>query len=156
MIDNLPKIFSCSATNADDQEISDLVADEDLAALKSNSIHLGDCYINERKQLLFTMKNLSKSQCYRFEWQQHQGLNFTAGNTSSSDHGITMGALGSFCPTVQLSPRVGHLHAGCSKDITITFKSSEPIFLKNELMQCLLTKISFDQPIDEVRFLFSI
>lgn len=147
ILDNLPSIGSSSSSTSallmgqpdgEQLEASDLLADEDLTALKSNVISFGDCYINERKQLLFTMKNVSKSQCYRFEWQSSSSLSTAAG------HDPTLAAV------VQFSPRLGHLHAGCAKDITVTFRSSEPRFLRNELAQCLLTKISFQQPIDEV------
>ena len=54
-------------------------------------------------------------------------------------------------PAVSFSPRVGHLHAGCAKDITVTFRSNEPRHLRKELFACLLSKIYFDQPINEVR-----
>ena len=46
----------------------DVVADDEVTALKCNSVSFGDVYINEKKQLLFTMKNISKTDCYRFEW----------------------------------------------------------------------------------------
>ena len=39
----------------------DVLADEDVSALKCNSISFGDVYINEKKQLIFTMKNQSKT-----------------------------------------------------------------------------------------------
>ena len=53
---------------------------------------------------------------------------------------------------LHFSPRVGHLHAGCAKDVTVTFRSAEPRYLRKELAQCALTKITFDQPVDEVTF----
>jgi hydrocephalus-inducing protein len=46
---------------------------------------------------------------------------------------------------------VGHLHAGCAKDISLTFKSNEPRSIKNEMITCELTKIYFDKPISEVK-----
>ena len=52
---------------------------------------------------------------------------------------------------IQFSPRVGHLHAGCAKDITVTFKSLEPKQMKRELFNCVLTKINFEQPVNEVK-----
>lgn len=151
-LDNLTSVYQSSLI--EDPETSDLLADEDLAALKSNSIHFGDCYINEQKQLLFTIKNMSKSQCYRFEWPPftHQS-SMSAGGTSNTLADTTsvfsVAAASSATPLVQFSPRVGHLHAGCVKDIKVTFRSNQPKVLK-ELVQCILTKISFDQPIDEV------
>lgn len=152
ILDNLPSMHSFTLNYLGEPEASDLLADEDLAALKSNSIHFGDCYMNERKQLLFTMKNTSRTQCYRFEWQElaSQGLNLTGGNASLSDPINGGFSASTSSAIVQFSPRIGHLHAGCVKDIAVVFKSSEPKFFKNELVQCILTKISFEQPIDEV------
>jgi hypothetical protein len=49
------------------------------------------------------------------------------------------------------TPRLGHLHAGCAKDITITFKSTEPRIVKREIYNCHLTKIHFEQSINDVK-----
>lgn len=148
-LDNLPNAYlTSSLASPDDPEASDLLAEEDVAALKATSIHFGDCYVNERKQLLFTLKNMSKTQCYRFEWAHNQQQQPQQPSTATAADQTTAAA--SLSSLVQFSPRVGHLHAGGVKDITVTFKSSEPRFLRKEIAQCLLTKIAFDQPIDEV------
>jgi hydrocephalus-inducing protein len=163
-IDNLHTLASSpssTSSNPDDPESSDLLADEDLAALKSNSIHFGDCYINERKQLLFTIRNVSQTQCYRFEWPHTIGLPSSNNNTITSVNNQTMGAetspVQNATSVIQFSPRVGHLHAGCAKDITVTFRSGEARMLRKELAQCVLSKIGFEQPINEVaRFFFNL
>lgn len=45
---------------------------------------------------------------------------------------------------------MGHLHAGCSKEVTITFCSSEPVTLRNQRMRCKVTEVVFEQPVEEV------
>jgi len=96
-----------------------------ILAIKGNSINFGDIYVNESRQLLFTMTNRHKQNCYRFEWPENQNITF--------------------------SPRVGHLHANCAKDVSITFKASDSKYMKNESINCTLTKITFDVSTNEVK-----
>ena len=70
------------------------------------------------------MTNHSKSDTIRFQWPEHQELKF--------------------------SPNTGHLHAGTSKDMTVTFKSDAPKSLKEEEVACKITKITFEKPANEV------
>lgn len=144
-IENLHSLSSSLSENEED-----VLADEDAAAIKSNSISFGDIYVNDKKQLLFTMKNLSKSDCFRFEWPA--SLNSASFNLNSSNQAeqsnLQMNLASS---AITFSPRVGHLHAGCAKDITVTFKSNEPKTIRKELNNCVLQKIAFDQPINEVK-----
>lgn len=150
-----------SLTNTGETE-DEVLADEDVTALKSNSISFGDVYVNDKKQLLFTMKNQSKTDCYRFEWpgvSQLTGSNSNMQQTresaaiQSQANSIDLGAQSQMGnqPVITFSPRIGHLHAGCAKDIKITFKSNETKFLRKELFLCNLTKISFDRPTSEVK-----
>ncbi len=145
-------------------EIEDeVLADEDVTALKSNSISFGDVYVNDKKQLLFTMKNQSKTDCYRFEWpgvSQMTGSNSSIQQTRESalinqSQSNSIDLVGQSQngnqPVITFSPRIGHLHAGCAKDVKITFKSNEAKFFRKELFSCNLTKISFDKPISEVK-----
>ena len=147
----------------------DVLPDEEVAALKCNSMNFGDVYVNEKKQILFTMKNQSKSDCYRFEWPLSvvptidpnnvaNNTNATSANAPISSQ--TLNPLSESTvlnqnttghPSVTFSPRVGHLHAGCTKDITVTFKAMEPKFLQKKLFNCFLNKITFEQPINEVK-----
>lgn len=48
-----------------------------------------------------------------------------------------------------LLTQVGHLHARCSKEVTVTFWSSQPVTLK-QLMRCKISRVEFKQPIEEV------
>jgi hydrocephalus-inducing protein len=152
-IENLHNLNQIDLVTSSDDE---LVNDEDLVALKSNLISFGDVYINEKKQILFTMKNQNKTDCYKFEWpsnmfSQQGGLNSlnSANNGSSSLTEISQNS-NNISP-IQFSPRVGHLHAGCAKDITVHFKALEPKQIRKELVTCLLSKIVFEQNINEVK-----
>lgn len=129
----------------------DVIADEEVSALKCNSISFGDVYINDKKQLLFTMKNQSRSECYRFEWPAVAAT--LTGMNSNAASGVIQASESNLCDNTAVSflPRVGHLHAGCAKDITVTFKSTDTKILKKELFTCILNKIIFDQPINEVK-----
>lgn len=159
-------------------EVEDeVLADEDVSAVKCNSISFGDVYINEKKQILFTMKNQSKTDCFRFEWPSTVqilgsnnasaatigGLNTSVLNTSSANivlnetnssnnpNNTTSVSNESQNAAIQFTPRIGHLHVGCAKDITITFKSPEPKQMKKEIFNCNLTKIIFEQNVNEVK-----
>ena len=139
----------------------EFINDDDLVALKCNAISFGDVYINEKKQLLFTMKNRSQSDAFRFEWPAHVPTTTTtsqsssqplaAQSMSSTTAEMVTAAAASTVSAVQFSPCIGHLHAGCAKDITVTFKSTEPRQLRNELVHCLLNKIVFEQSVNEVK-----
>ncbi|CAJ1057505.1 hydrocephalus-inducing protein homolog isoform X2 [Xyrichtys novacula] len=88
-------------------------------------LNFGDCHVNVSHQESFTMTNHSSSQVVRFEWP-------------------------STGPHVSFSPQVGHLHTGCSKEVTITFCSSQPVTLTSQPMTCKLCQVAFQQPLDQV------
>ncbi|KAM9376112.1 hydrocephalus-inducing protein-like [Pholidichthys leucotaenia] len=88
-------------------------------------LNFGDCHVNCLYQESFTMTNHSSSQVVRFEWP-------------------------SLDPHVTFLPQVGHLHAGCTKEVTVTFSSSEPVTLSNQPMGCKLCQVEFQQPIEQV------
>ncbi|MEQ2241802.1 hypothetical protein ILYODFUR_029088 [Ilyodon furcidens] len=87
-------------------------------------LNFGDCHVDCKYQESFTMTNHSSSQVVRFEWPPSE-------------------------PNVTFSPKVGHIHAGCSKEVTITFCSSQPVTLKQP-MRCKICQVTFKQPIEEV------
>ena len=133
----------------------DVMADEEVSALKCNAISFGDVYVNDKKQLLFTMKNQSKSDCFRFEWPLSSSSAST-GMTSNNASGVIQNQSESNMTdngstAVTFLPRVGHLHAGCAKDITVTFKSTDTKILRKELFSCQLTKLIFEQSINDVK-----
>ncbi|XP_040894088.1 hydrocephalus-inducing protein homolog [Toxotes jaculatrix] len=88
-------------------------------------LNFGDCHVDCSYQESFTMTNHSSSQVVKFEWPP-------AG------------------PHVFFSPQVGHLHAGCSKEVTVTFSSNHPATLKSQPMRCKLCQVEFQQPLEQV------
>nr|XP_055030475.1 hydrocephalus-inducing protein homolog [Misgurnus anguillicaudatus] len=91
----------------------------------SDLLHFGDCHVGRAYQETFTMTNPSNSKVLRFEWVPS-------------------------APQLSFSPQVGHLHAGCSKAVTVTFCSEQPIVLNAQAITCKLNTITFQQPVDQV------
>lgn len=46
--------------------------------------------------------------------------------------------------------QVGHLHAGCSKEVTVTFRSRQPVTLNNQSMMFKFCQLDYQEPIDQV------
>nr|XP_057932234.1 hydrocephalus-inducing protein homolog isoform X2 [Doryrhamphus excisus] len=88
-------------------------------------LNFGDCDVDCPVQKSFTMTNHSSSEVVRFEWPFDD-------------------------PNVIISPQVGHLHAGCSKEVTAVFCSKVPVTLAKQLMTCKLCQVTFQQPLDQV------
>ncbi|XP_039456431.1 hydrocephalus-inducing protein homolog [Oreochromis aureus] len=88
-------------------------------------LNFGDCHVNVPYKESFTMTNHSSSQVLRFEWPPGG-------------------------PHVSFSPQVGHLHAGCSKEVIVTFSSSEPVTLSQLQMRCKVCQVEFQQLVEEV------
>lgn len=70
------------------------------------------------------MTNHSKTEVYRLQWPEHANLKF--------------------------SPTLAHLHPDHTKDITVTFKSDAAKVLTETAINCKVTKIKYDKPIDQV------
>lgn len=88
-------------------------------------LNFGDCHVNVPYKEHFTMTNHSSSQVLRFEWPPSG-------------------------PHVSFSPQVGHLHAGCSKEVIVTFSSSKAVTLSQLQMRCKVCQVEFQQPVEEV------
>ncbi|KAK5867885.1 hypothetical protein PBY51_012341 [Eleginops maclovinus] len=88
-------------------------------------LNFGDCHVDWPYQERFTMTNHSSSQAVRFEWPP------------AGSH-------------VCFSPQVGHLHAGCSKEVTVTFCSNQPVTLSSQPMTCKVSQVEFQQPLEQV------
>ncbi|RXM33054.1 Hydrocephalus-inducing protein [Acipenser ruthenus] len=85
------------------RDIPELLIDQDTEeANHSEHIYLGYCHIGRAYQETFTMTNHSNADAVRFEWP-----------ADSSQ--------------LKFSPQVGHLHSGCAKDITMTFRTETPV-----------------------------
>lgn len=93
-------------------------------AAKPNLIKFGDCAIRESRTLTFTMTNHSQKDCIKFVWPEHPYLTF--------------------------SPTTGHIHAGRYKDMTVTFKPTEPVNMAEEVVNCAITKLTFDMDTNQV------
>ncbi|KAL0967856.1 hypothetical protein UPYG_G00258420, partial [Umbra pygmaea] len=98
---------------------------EDSPESKCDQLFFGDCHVSRPYQKTFTMKNLSSSDVLRFEWPAD-------------------------IPELCFSPQVGHLHAGCAKEVTVTFCSEQAVVLTGQLMKCKLCRVVFQQPVDQV------
>ncbi len=91
----------------------------------SDLLDFGDCHVGRTYQETFTMTNPSSSKVLRFEW-------------------LPSG------PQLSFSPQVGHLHADCSKVVTVNFCSEEPLVLNAQIIKCKLSSLTFQQPVDQI------
>ncbi|XP_037622519.1 hydrocephalus-inducing protein homolog isoform X2 [Sebastes umbrosus] len=101
------------------------IYEEDVKRGHYEVLNFGDCHVDCPYQESFTMTNHSSIQVVRFEWPP----------------------VGSH---VFFSPQVGHLHAGCSKEVTVTFSSNQPVTLTREPMKCKVSQVEFQQPLEQV------
>uniref|UniRef100_H2XZ27 Hydin adenylate kinase-like domain-containing protein n=1 Tax=Ciona intestinalis TaxID=7719 RepID=H2XZ27_CIOIN len=91
---------------------------------RGESLMFGDCDVGVAKDRSFMLTNHSQTDAVRFQWSEHDNVKFV--------------------------PTVGHIHPGCSKDITVTFKADQPVELKKTIIKCSLVKINFPGPIEMV------
>ncbi|XP_075045519.1 hydrocephalus-inducing protein homolog [Mixophyes fleayi] len=98
--------------------------DDIVEAARTDHIVFGDCHIGRQYQVTFTMTNRSQSDAMRFEWPLEDPLEF--------------------------SPQVGHIHAGCAKDVTVALKSEMVVALDKSSVKCKVSWISFPRPLDQV------
>ncbi|XP_068116429.1 hydrocephalus-inducing protein homolog [Hyperolius riggenbachi] len=98
--------------------------DDVVEASRTEHIVFGDCHIGQQYQVTFTMTNRSPSDAMRFEWPLEGALAF--------------------------SPQVGHIHAGCAKDVTVTLKSDVAVTMNKAPVKCKVWRISFPRPLDQV------
>ncbi|XP_066051026.1 LOW QUALITY PROTEIN: hydrocephalus-inducing protein homolog [Chamaea fasciata] len=96
-----------------------------IDAVRANHIQFGDCSVGEPCNRTFTITNHTCTKVMRFEWEANAPFQF--------------------------SPKVGHLHPGCAKDITVTLKSDVPATFRRHLVKCKVTEINFELPGGEVQ-----
>ncbi|XP_053479109.1 hydrocephalus-inducing protein homolog [Ictalurus furcatus] len=99
--------------------------DQDSTEARYDIVHFGDCHVGRLYHKTFTMTNHSNSVALRFQWPQGE-------------------------PHLHISPQIGHLHAECTKEVTVSFSSEQPIVLNAQVMKCKLYQITFQQPVDQV------
>ncbi|XP_059682609.1 hydrocephalus-inducing protein homolog [Gavia stellata] len=91
-----------------------------IEATRVDHIQFGDCHIGTPYPVTFTITNRSRGEAVRFEWLADTPFHF--------------------------SPQVGHLHAGCAKDITVTLKSDVAVAFKKHPVKCKVARIAFQLP----------
>ncbi|NXT36809.1 HYDIN protein, partial [Pelecanoides urinatrix] len=95
-----------------------------IEAAREDHIQFGDCHIGTPYAVTFTITNRSRVEAMRFEWLAGTPFHF--------------------------SPQVGHLHAGCAKDITVTLKSDVAVAFKMHPVKCQVARIAFQLPPEQV------
>ncbi|NXF00443.1 HYDIN protein, partial [Menura novaehollandiae] len=95
-----------------------------IEAVRVDNIQFGPCPVGKCCRRTFTITNHSSVEVMRFEWAADAPFQF--------------------------SPKVGHLHPGCAKVITVTLKSDVPATFKRHLVKCKVAKINLELPPAEV------
>ncbi|KAG2469946.1 HYDIN protein, partial [Polypterus senegalus] len=112
--------------SSDKMEITDVPVDQDtVEAKRLDHIQFGDCHVGKAYQETFTMTNRTSADTIRFEWPADINQ-------------------------LKFFPQMGHVHAGCSKNVTVTFKSENPVSFSSQTVKCKISKITFQQPVDKV------
>ncbi|NXN82186.1 HYDIN protein, partial [Bombycilla garrulus] len=91
-----------------------------IDAVRVNHIQFGNCPVGKPCHRTFTITNHTHMKVMCFEWEADASFQF--------------------------SPKMGHLHPGCAKDITVTLKSDVPVTFRRHLVKCKVTKINFELP----------
>ncbi|NXY12295.1 HYDIN protein, partial [Pteruthius melanotis] len=96
-----------------------------IDAVRVNHIQFGDCPVGKHCRRTFTITNHTCTKVMRFEWEADAPFQF--------------------------SPKVGHLHPGCAKTITLTLKSDVPATFRRHLVKCQVAKVNFELPRSKVQ-----
>ncbi|XP_010189967.1 PREDICTED: hydrocephalus-inducing protein homolog, partial [Mesitornis unicolor] len=119
----LDNIRGLVADSKEEDAEGDLEEDT-VEAIRVDHIQFGDCHIGTPYPVKFTITNRSSVDAMRFEWLAESPFHF--------------------------SPQVGHLHAGCAKDITVTLKSDVAVAFKMHPVKCRVARIAFQLPPEQV------
>uniref|UniRef100_A0A8C8B419 HYDIN protein n=1 Tax=Otus sunia TaxID=257818 RepID=A0A8C8B419_9STRI len=95
-----------------------------LTAARVDHIQFGDCSIGAPHTVSFIITNRSRAETMRFEWLAGAPFHF--------------------------SPQVGHLHAGCAKDITVTLRSDVAVAFRKHPVRCEVARIALQLPPEQV------
>ncbi|XP_032051538.1 hydrocephalus-inducing protein homolog [Aythya fuligula] len=123
-IDNIHGLVADSAEESPEETSEGDLEEDTIEAVRADHIQFGDCHIGKPYQATFTITNRSRAEAMRFEWP--------AG------------------PPFHFSPQVGHLHAGCTKDITVTLKSDVAVTFRRQPVRCKVARIAFQLPPEQV------
>ncbi|XP_068021953.1 hydrocephalus-inducing protein homolog [Melanerpes formicivorus] len=98
--------------------------EDSLEAAPGHHIQFGACALGTPCSVTFSLTNRSREQALRFQWLPEAPFHFC--------------------------PQVGHLHAGCAKDVTVTLQSAVEVTFQRHPVRCLLSRICFQLPPEEV------
>ncbi|NWV21119.1 HYDIN protein, partial [Origma solitaria] len=88
-----------------------------IDAIRVNHIQFGVCPVGKKCHRTFTMISHYTAKIIRFEWKTDAPF--------------------------KISPRVGHLHPGCAKVITVTLRSDVPAVFRRHLAKCKVDRIKY-------------
>ncbi|XP_062355738.1 hydrocephalus-inducing protein homolog [Cinclus cinclus] len=91
-----------------------------IDAVRLNHIQFGDCPVGRPYRRTFTITNHTSMKVMRFEWEADAAFQF--------------------------SPKMGHLHPGYAKDITVTLKSDVPATFRRHPVKCKVIKTNSELP----------
>ncbi|XP_068035430.1 hydrocephalus-inducing protein homolog, partial [Anomalospiza imberbis] len=114
--------FTLSGLEEDTQErnAKSSLKKDIIDAVRVNHIQFGHCHIGKPCRRTFTITNHTRTKVMRFEWEADAPFQF--------------------------SPKVGHLHPGCAKNITVILKSDDSATFRGHLVKCKVTRINFELP----------
>ncbi|XP_035754612.1 hydrocephalus-inducing protein [Egretta garzetta] len=112
------------AADSKEEDAEGNLEEDIIEAARVDHIQFGDCHIGTPYPVTFTITNRSRMEAMRFEWLAGAPFHF--------------------------SPQVGHLHAGCAKDITVTLKSDVAVAFKMHPVKCKVARIAFHLPPEQV------
>ncbi|XP_009881567.1 PREDICTED: hydrocephalus-inducing protein homolog [Charadrius vociferus] len=120
----LDNIHGLVADGKEEENTEGNLEEDIIEAARVDHIQFGDCHIGRPYTVTFTITNRSREEAMRFEWLADTPFHF--------------------------SPQVGHLHAGCAKDITVTLKSDMAVAFKMHPVKCKVARIAFQLPPEQV------
>ncbi|KXZ49496.1 hypothetical protein GPECTOR_21g722 [Gonium pectorale] len=114
-----------------------------------DTLRLPDGPVGRPVVAVFTLRNHSTTKNFRFRWP----VPGAPVNEGGGKHGKEKDKDkdGGISPYLTFSPAVGHLLAGSTKDITLTFSAAAPVKLQPQLVKLALAQINYPaaaQPVD--------
>ncbi|NWI09406.1 HYDIN protein, partial [Crypturellus soui] len=110
--------------DSNDEDTEGNLEEDLIEAARVDHIQFGGCHVGAPYQVTFTITNHNSVEAMRFEWLASSPFHF--------------------------SPQVGHLHAGCAKDITVTLKSDVAATFQKQPVKCKVARITFQLPAEQV------
>ncbi|XP_009996299.1 PREDICTED: hydrocephalus-inducing protein homolog [Chaetura pelagica] len=106
------------------EDIEGSLEEDTVEAARVNHIQFGECHVGTPYTVTFTITNRSRAGAVRFQWGADTPFHF--------------------------SPQVGHLHAGCAKDVRVTLQSEVAFTCRKQPVRCQVSQITFHLPPEQV------